>query len=169
MVWPWSEVRQIQGFMRLSWNWLITYGLKRILNIIMGKGKGIAMVYLKAKYLQIYCWPTISTFWGISLCCCCVLLKKVNNILLVLCWCKWKRAILCWCWFVHIDPYIVKHIGDNLSRIWTSLNAQFGKNKSHCPEGLIYSAIFNVNQSRIFRTCLLIVFCWIWNTIVRLI
>ena len=118
-------------------------------------------------FIAIYCWPTISTFWGISLCCCCVLLKKVNNILLVLCWCKWKRAILCWCWFVHIDPYIVKHIGDNLSRIWTSLNAQFGKNKSHCPEGLIYSAIFNVNQAKIFRPSLLIVFCWIWNKIVR--
>ena len=117
-------------------------------------------------FIAIYCWPTISTFWGISLCCCCVLLKKVNNILLVLCWCKWKRAILCWCWFVHIDPYIVKHIGDNLSRIWTSLNAQFGKNKSHCPEGLIYSAIFNVNQAKIFRPSLLIVFCWIWNKIV---
>ena len=117
-------------------------------------------------FIAIYCWPTISTFWGISLCCCCVLLKKVNNILLVLCWCKWKRAILCWCWFVHIDPYIVKHIGDNLSRIWTSLNAQFGKNKSHCPEGLIYSAIFYFNQAKIFRPSLLIVFGWIWNNIV---
>ena len=100
------------------------------------------------------------------LCCCCVLLKNVNNILLLLCWCKYKRAILCWCWFVHIDPYILKQIGDNLSRIWTSLNAQFGKNKSHCPEGLIYSAIFNVNQAKIFRPSLLIVFCWIWNKIV---
>jgi hypothetical protein len=117
-------------------------------------------------FIAIYCWPTISTFWGISLCCCCVLLKKVNNILLVLCWCKWKRAILCLCWFVHIDPYIVKHIGDNLSRIWTSLSAQFGKNKSHCPEGLIYSVKFNVNQTKIFRPSPLIVFYWILNKIV---
>ena len=66
-------------------------------------------------FIAIYCWPTISTFWGISLCCCCVSLKKVNNILLVLCWCQWKRAILCCYCLVHIDPYIVEHIAKLLT------------------------------------------------------
>ena len=70
-------------------------------------------------FIAIYCWPTISTFLGISLCCCCVSLNKVKNILLVLCWCQWKRASLyCYC-LVHIDPYIVEHIGDNLYGLWT--------------------------------------------------
>ena len=78
---------------------------------MFGVGRGQTLTI----FIAIYCWPTISTFWGISLCCCCVSLKKVNNILLVLCWCQWKRAILCCYCLVHIDPYIVEHIAKLLT------------------------------------------------------
>ena len=40
-------------------------------------------------------------------------------------WAKESNIVLLL--IVHIDPYIVEHIGDNLGRIWTSLTAQLGK------------------------------------------
>jgi hypothetical protein len=110
-------------------------------------------------FIAIYCWPTISTFGGISLCCCCILLKQINKILLVLCCCKW--GLYC----VDVGLCTLIHISCNiLGTTWTESELPWMLYLvKNCPELLIYSAISNFNQAKIFRPSLLIVFFWIWN------